>query len=121
MPLLFLNQKSTIPDCLWFHTDMLPWQILPIWTEHSEIDNEIKSKDGHIKIKVNSICDLGIMNKLNEAADTGVKIDILCRGICSIIPRKNIKAYSIIGKHLEHSRIYSFKNGGKWKDFKFNK
>lgn len=81
------------------------------------IDNEIKSKDGHIKIKVNSICDLGIMNKLNEAADVGVKIDILCRGICSIIPRKNIKVYSIIGKHLEHSRIYSFKNGGKWKRF----
>ena len=79
------------------------------------IDREIefakKDKKAEIFIKVNSISDPQIANKIYEAADKGVKITIVCRGICSIIPRKNIKIKSIVGRFLEHSRIYYFRNG----------
>ena len=51
-----------------------------------------------------------MVNKLYEAADSGVKIKIICRGACGIIPRKNIEVKSIVGRFLEHSRIYYFKN-----------
>ena len=52
-----------------------------------------------------------MVNKLYEAADAGVKVKIICRGACSIIPRKNLEVTSIVGRFLEHSRIYYFKNG----------
>ena len=52
-----------------------------------------------------------MVNKLYEAAKAGVKVSIICRGICSIIPIKNMKVKSIVGRFLEHSRIYYFKNG----------
>ena len=51
-----------------------------------------------------------MVNKLYEAADKGVKIYIICRGICSIVPRENLFIKSIVGRFLEHSRIYYFKN-----------
>ena len=51
-----------------------------------------------------------MVNKLYKAADAGVKVDIICRGICSIVPRKNLTIKSIVGRFLEHSRIYYFKN-----------
>lgn len=79
------------------------------------IDREIefakKDKKAEIFIKVNSISDPGIVNKLYEAADKGVKIFIICRGVCSVVARKNIIIKSIVGRFLEHSRIYYFKNG----------
>ena len=78
------------------------------------IDKEIsyakKNKPSNIFIKVNSISDTIMINKLYEAADAGVQIYIICRGICSIMPRKNIYIKSIVGRFLEHSRIYYFSN-----------
>lgn len=76
-----------------------------------EIENVKKGKSGEIFIKVNSISDVDMVNKLYEAAKAGVKVSIICRGICSIIPIKNMKVKSIVGRFLEHSRIYYFKNG----------
>lgn len=85
---------------------------------YSCIDNEIKNvksgKTGFIALKMNSISDEGIINKLYEAASKGVKITVFCRGICSIKPiNNNIVIRSIIGRFLEHSRIYYFANNKK--------
>lgn len=75
-----------------------------------EIRNVKKGKKGAIFIKVNSISDTRMVNKLYEAAKSGVKIYIICRGVCSITPTKNIFIKSIVGRFLEHSRIYYFYN-----------
>lgn len=75
-----------------------------------EISHVKRGRKGKIFIKVNSISDIRMVNKLYEAADAGVKIEIICRGICSIKSRKNLKIKSIVGRFLEHSRIYSFMN-----------
>lgn len=78
------------------------------------IDTEIKyakkGKDALITLKMNSLCDKTVIDKLYEAADAGVRIMIFCRGVCSIKHRKNIKVRSIVGRFLEHSRIYYFYN-----------
>lgn len=71
-----------------------------------------KDKKSEIFIKVNSISDKIIVKKLYEAADSGVNVYIICRGICSIIPRKNLFIKSIVGRFLEHSRIYHFNYDG---------
>lgn len=82
------------------------------------IDNEIKhvkdGKKGQIILKMNSLSDKGIIRKLYEASEAGVRINIICRGICSMKPiNKNIRIRSIVGRYLEHSRIYYFLNNGK--------
>ena len=74
-----------------------------------EIRNAKKGNKAEIFIKVNSISD-PIIDKLYKAADAGVKVYIICRGICSILPRKNLYIKSIVGRFLEHSRIYYFYN-----------
>ena len=89
---------------------------------YNMIDNEIENvkngKKGQIILKMNSISDKGIIRKLYEASESGVHINIICRGICSIKPiNKNIKIRSIIGRFLEHSRIYYFYNNGKMEIF----
>lgn len=78
------------------------------------IDKEISiaksGKDAEIFIKVNSLSDTIMVNKLYDAAKEGVKITIICRGVCSICSRENIRIKSIVGRFLEHSRIYYFRN-----------
>lgn len=76
-----------------------------------EIENVKKGKKGEIFMKMNSLSDPIMVDKLYEAADKGVNVYIVCRGICSIVPRKNLYIKSIVGRFLEHSRIYYFKNG----------
>jgi len=68
-----------------------------------------KGKDGRINIKCNALCDLKIIQLLYDASKDGVKINILCRGACSILPlNKNIVIRSKLSKYLEHDRIYMF-------------
>ena len=81
----------------------------------SLIDKEIKNvhngKTAAVTIKVNSISDKEIIDKLYQASKAGVKIMIFCRGICSMKPiNSNIVIKSIVGRYLEHSRIYYFYN-----------
>ena len=85
------------------------------------IDREIEhAKNGHaagIQFKLNSILDEGFVAKLYEASQAGVKIDLLIRGICAVQPgiaglSENITVKSILGRFLEHSRIYHFLNAG---------
>lgn len=85
------------------------------------IDNEIESHkkngNGYIIIKTNSIVDEQIISKLYEASCAGLRINILCRGICTLRPHvhgisDNINVYSIVGRFLEHTRAYYFYNNG---------
>lgn len=90
--------------------------IAPYWLRdkfYALIDREIRfGKEGHIIAKMNSLIDKGMMEKVYEAADAGVKVDLIVRGICGLKPHQNITVRSIVGQFLEHSRIYYFRNGG---------
>ncbi len=86
------------------------------------IDREIKfaqiGKGGHIIAKMNSLVDKEIILKLYEASHRGVKIELIVRGICSLIPGRkglseNITVRSIVGRFLEHHRIIYVANGGR--------
>lgn len=75
-----------------------------------------KGKDGRIFFKINSLTDLDMINKLAEASQAGVQISMVIRGICCILPgidslTNNITIRGIVGRYLEHSRIYSFGEG----------
>ena len=85
------------------------------------INGEIaKGAGGRIILKLNSITDLDIIEKLKEASCAGVRIDMIVRGICCILPgvkgkTENIQIKSIVGRYLEHSRIYCFGEGAEEK------
>ncbi|KAA3610522.1 MAG: polyphosphate kinase 1 [Calditrichaeota bacterium] len=90
------------------------------------IKNEIKianqGKDAYIYIKLNNLVDKEMIGLLYQASSAGVKIKMLIRGICSLIPglpgiSENIEVYSILDKYLEHSRIIVFGNDGDEKYF----
>lgn len=90
------------------------------------IQNEInfakKGKKARIFIKLNNLVDADMINLLYDASEQGVKIEMIVRGICCLVPgiegqSKNIHVRSIVGRYLEHSRFFIFENGGKRKYF----
>ncbi|MAN59853.1 MAG: polyphosphate kinase 1 [Flavobacteriaceae bacterium] len=85
------------------------------------IDTEIRNKHeglpSGIKLKLNSLSDFKMIDKLYEASRAGVRIKLIIRGICCLIPgvrgmSENIEAISIVDKFLEHPRLFIFENGG---------
>ena len=82
-----------------------------------EIQNHADGKTAWIRIKLNSLLDEKIISQLYRAAESGVKIELLVRGMCALelstpLRVENIKIRSIVGRFLEHSRIYYFHNDG---------
>lgn len=81
------------------------------------MDREIeKGENGYIRIKCNSVTDKDLIEKMALASKNGVKVDLVIRGICCIIPgvkgeTENVKVISIVGRYLEHARIYQFGKG----------
>lgn len=83
----------------------------------AEITKVKEGTAGYIGVKMNSLTDKKLIDKLIEASRTGVQIDLIVRGICCLIPgvegyTDNIQVISIVGRYLEHSRIYIFGKGG---------
>ncbi|MRI58098.1 MAG: RNA degradosome polyphosphate kinase [Epsilonproteobacteria bacterium] len=93
---------------------MSPFQIKPKLLQLIEQESK-KGKEGHIIAKMNSLVDADIIEALYKASIAGVKIDLIIRGICCLRPgvegvSDNIKVISIVGKYLEHARIFYFKH-----------
>ncbi len=83
----------------------------------NEIANAIVGKEAYIKIKMNSFTSYKMVDKLYEASKAGVKIELIIRGICCLVPgvegmSENIEAISVVDKFLEHPRIFIFGNDG---------
>lgn len=87
------------------------------WLIDREIANSKDGKPAHMMLKMNSLTDVQMIEKLYEASKARVKIDLVVRGICSLKPgvkgiSETIRDISIVGRYLEHSRVFYFENGG---------
>ena len=101
-------------DYLWVSPKTLPDGV------EAAIDREIeKAKaggEGYVRLKMNSISDREMIDKISEASNAGVTVDMLVRGISCIVPKvpertENLSVYSLVGRFLEHHRIYQFGRG----------
>lgn len=101
-------------EYLWVSPKSLPEGV------EAAIDEEIKKaksgEEGYVRLKMNSISDRIMIDKLSEASNAGVKVEMLVRGITCILPKipertENISIYSVVGRFLEHHRIYQFGRG----------
>jgi polyphosphate kinase len=97
-----------------------PWQLLPrmLALIAREADNAAKKRPARIVAKMNSLSDPDLIRALYEASQAGTRIELIVRGVCCLRPgipgvSENITVRSIVGRFLEHARIFTFENGGK--------
>lgn len=116
----YLSGYSEQPD--YKHLHVSPFEIRDTFIEKIELEiaSHKEHGNGHIIAKMNSLTDKVIILKLFEASQEGVKIDLIVRGICCLIPgvpgvSENITVRSVVGRLLEHSRIYYFYQNGQEK------
>lgn len=105
---------------LWRKLEVAPYTLRSAFVQmiDREIENVKNGSDGLIVAKMNALIDEEIVQKLYEASQAGVKIHLIVRGMCSLIPgiegiSDNIEVHSIVGEFLEHSRIYYFFDNGR--------
>ena len=106
------------------HLILSPYNTQTHFTEliENEILNAKKGKEAFIKIKLNNITSYSMVEELYRASINGVKIKMIIRGICCLIPNQsnissNIDVISVVDKFLEHTRLFIFCNGGKNKTY----
>lgn len=107
------NSKPSKWNKLIVAPDNLKDEFIKLINTEAEIAKE--GKNARIMAKMNSLCDKDIIDALYNASKSGVKIDLIVRGICSLKPgvkdlSENIRVKSVVGKYLEHTRIYWFSN-----------
>ena len=113
----YLSGYSTQPA--YTHLHVSPFDIRDRFIENIEKEMQLHKQfgNGHVIAKMNSLTDKKMILKLYEASQAGVKIELIVRGICCLIPgiegiSENISVRSVIGRFLEHSRIYYFYHNG---------
>ncbi|GEN50878.1 RNA degradosome polyphosphate kinase [Alkalibacterium pelagium] len=113
----YLSGYSDQPDYHYLHVS--PFDIRDAFIENIEKEIKLHTRygNGHIIAKMNSLTDKKMLLKLYEASQAGVKIELIVRGICCLIPgipgiSENITVRSIVGRFLEHSRVYYFYHNG---------
>ncbi|HSP87007.1 MAG TPA: polyphosphate kinase 1, partial [Ignavibacteriaceae bacterium] len=96
------------------HLLVAPFNLRSSWDEliNNEIENAKAGKKAYIILKINSLEDKKMIKHLYKASEAGVKINLIIRGICCLIPDKNFKIISIVDRFLEHSRVFIFCNDG---------
>jgi polyphosphate kinase len=116
---LFNQLSGYAPDATFKSLLVSPGSVRPGLLERiqREIDNKEAGKSAKIQIKVNSLVDEQIIDALYRASQAGVPVEILVRGMCALRPgvaglSETVKVRSVLGRYLEHSRIFAFENAG---------
>ncbi len=112
-----LERKILLPKCKHLFVSPFTTRSRFVSLIDQEIRNAQAGKQAYMILKMNSLEDPGMIEKLYEASQAGVKIQLIVRGICCLLPglpgvSENIEAISIVDRFLEHARVYIFANGG---------
>ncbi len=117
--LAVLDGESSTPMTLAHGSLMSPMQLLPALLDRIERETVYarEGKPSGITIKVNGLADAEVVRALYRASQAGVRVDLIVRGICTLRPgvqglSENIRVVSVVGRWLEHSRVYRFANAG---------
>jgi polyphosphate kinase len=110
---LYLEEAAklrTIPQPSFKHLWVSPFNTRKALMKQINRERD-KGKDGYCLIKTNHLTDDRIIKKIREAAEAGVKMDLIVRTTYAMLPHENIRAISILDRYLEHQRIYIFGHG----------